>query len=102
LLPKFGDNDVKIKASGALAEKSKAEKFDNFSTTQPSALLAPPEGSTASADCKVLVYKIIMASQNDENLAASSSNAMSLEAESPGPSQLNEYIELGKRKRHSK
>ncbi|MCE2054955.1 hypothetical protein HAX54_041705 [Datura stramonium] len=46
--------------------------------------------------------EIIMASQNDENLAASSSNAMSLEAESPRPSQLNEVVESRKRKRYSK
>ncbi|KAH0639010.1 hypothetical protein KY285_035596 [Solanum tuberosum] len=43
-----------------------------------------------------------MTSQNDENLPASSSNVISLEADSPRPSQIDEVVVPGKRKRYSK
>lgn len=43
-----------------------------------------------------------MTSQNDENLPASSSNAISLEAESLRPSQIDEVVQSGKRNRYSK
>ncbi|KAK4360255.1 hypothetical protein RND71_019207 [Anisodus tanguticus] len=46
-------------------------------------------------------FKIIMASQNVENLPVSSSNAIFLEADSPRLSQ-DDVVELGKRKRCSK
>lgn len=43
-----------------------------------------------------------MTSQNDENLPASSSNGISLEVESPRPSQIDEVVVSRKRKRYSK
>lgn len=43
-----------------------------------------------------------MTTQNDENLPASSSNAISIEVESPKPSQTDEVVQSGKRKRYSK
>lgn len=43
-----------------------------------------------------------MTSQNDENLPTSSSNGISLEVESPRPSQIDEVVVSRKRKRYSK